>query len=219
MEKKLIKFNEAEYNAALKRANTDLGMHNDLLKSIKNLIPDIEFNKQRFTALISNPKEFAFDIIMAGKTLELSGVPIGKQKAMNLIEYPANWLNAIQVIEAFNKKIASAGLHKGPYSNDIAYDRHGIEDFELNNGEFTLSPDFLENVKSKHSLYTQTENQNKALEHLNAMHESFTELQKLGVSFGNDMSLREVGFSAYGGFDSPYQILFDPSSIVLKVRG
>lgn len=220
MEKKLMKFNEAEYNAALKRANIDLARYNDLLNSIKKAIPEIDISEDQFLALIAKPKEFAFDVIMTGKTLELSGVPIGKEKAMNLIEYPANWLAIIKVVDDFNKKTSEMGLHKGPYSQDQAHDRHGIDDFTLCDGKFNLCPNFLERVKDYHSIYTQNDNQNKALEHLNAINIAFNELRKLGVRFGNELSLLEIGFSEYGGvLGAPYEVNFDPTKVVQKVRG
>ncbi|HEK20686.1 hypothetical protein [Mucilaginibacter sp.] len=219
MEKKLIKFYQVDYDAAIKRANMDLARFNDLLMVVKADLPDFELTKDNFNRLLSDPKELAFDVIMAGKNLEISGVPIGKEKAMGLIEYPAAWIKVIAAVVAFNHKTTEIGLHKGTGFNERNYERHTLKDFVLDKNAFVLCSDFCERIKSRFSVYTQSEKQNKALEHLSAIHEHYMALKSLGVYMGNDMRLKDMGFSESGGaLGSENKISFDPTAIIQRVN-
>jgi hypothetical protein len=219
MNKILIKFKEAEYKEALTFAEKDLQIYNSLLKKILLCVPDFEWNISEFPKLIENPTEFAFDKVVEGP-LTIGGVPVSKEKAMGLVEMPKEWLAVIESVKDFQKQIAERPVYRNPGSDQTKYPGMlTLSDLQLSNDSFELTTTFSNKLKESYSVYAQNENQVQAFKHLQTLYKSFIELQKLGVSFGKDLSLEEIGFSQSGGiFDAPYRLTFDPTSVILRIK-
>lgn len=213
MKQLLLRFNESAHLNELKFATSDLALYNSLLEVIKSNDPAFQLDMSNLKALIKNPKEYAFDKIVDGKPLTIAGVPVSKKKAMDFVEMPKEWNTIIEAVQAFNDKFIKNPIHNlGHNSGNM--DRLPLSAIVIENGVLVLDENFIAESKSKHSIYTQNENQIIAHQHLTAMHNSFVELTKLGVNLGGDLSLYEIGFTP--GNDGV--VRFDPLPVIQRVR-
>ena len=221
MERKLIKFNDAAYNNSLQYARKDLKNYNILLREINPICSGlgITVSLTVISALLKNPKEYAFDAIMENKPLTISGAPISKSKAMDLIEMPECWLKIIAIVSAFNAESIKSPFHKAQGYNGNDTQHIGLESFELANDELVLSDDFMEQLKELCSEFTVNELENTALKHINTLKRTFVELDKIGaLPLRSTLTLEDIGYSQYGGIGEPLVVNLDPEIMMNKVR-
>ncbi|MHB8207780.1 hypothetical protein [Mucilaginibacter sp.] len=195
MKKELIKFNQVQHDSELNYANKDLSSYNKLLKSIQPLANTIGLviDKKVFSALLQNPKEYAFDTIIGDNTLTIGGVLVTKTKAMDLIEMPDEWVKIIKLVDDFNNELIKNPVHVIPHGNPSNVKRVGLECFEILNDDFVLDGEYVEQLKNTHSSFTENEVHNTALKHINTLNNCFIELHKLGCSVHSDSKLSDFG--------------------------
>jgi hypothetical protein len=193
MKQKLISFEKTNYEKALRLSNNDLLAYNKILTAIINNAPGVEINMENIEAIYNNPKEYAFDCLVGNTPLTFVGVTVNKQKAMELVEMPQNWLNVINVALLIKAGFEKTATHE--ISRNEHIDRVSFSDIELKNDCFILSADYLTSLKDSYSLYTQNEKQNEAYDLLNGIHASLLKLSKLGVKWGPDIpDMGQLGF-------------------------
>jgi len=209
MEKQLIKFKEIHHSNELAVANKDLNIYNKLLSDLKPFIAalDIELTTELITALLNNPKEYAFDSVIGQNPLTIGGIPVSKAKAMDFVEMPPAWTSIINLISAFNKGMIELPFYKNNSQGEANYNRITIQYLHLENGLFALTPSFLSDLKEKHSIYTTTEKQNRVLDLLKGIYKNYEELAAIdpfvGITLESVGIIRGVpsgGASAYDGF-------------------
>jgi hypothetical protein len=196
MESKLIKFNQVNHDNELHYAETDLKAYNRLLKDIKPFAVNVgvTVDKALIVALLNNPKEFAFDAVVGNNPLTIGGAPVSKKKAMDLIDMPEAWVKIISRVDEFNQELIKNPVHNIPHQNPASYSRVGLESFELVNNEFVLSTDFVDQLKSKHSQFTENETHNTALKHIVTLNDCLKGLSKLGCSIHGGATLNDFGY-------------------------
>ncbi len=195
MKPKLISFEKDSYETALRLSNNDLQAYNKILSAIIENEPAVKISVENIVVIYNNPKEYAFDCLVGDNPLNIAGVTVNKQKAMDLIDLPQSWLNVINVVLAIKSDFDITPTHE--ISRDEHISRVSFSDIELKNNCFILSGEYLKNLKYSYSLYTKNEQQNKAHDLLIGIHESLLELSKMGVYMGADMpDLAVLGFIA-----------------------
>lgn len=180
MEKRLIKFHEHNHNKELKFANIDLSAYNTLLSTIKPHLAslNIQLDKDLICALLKNAKGYAFDTVVGDNPLTLGGAPISKQKAMEFIEMPSDWVAIIKAVEDFNKELVQTPFHKERVQDVGGMSRIGLEKFEILDEVFVMKSEHLTDLKEKHSIYTNSEKQNQVHDELIKIYEGFEKLKK-----------------------------------------
>jgi hypothetical protein len=217
MKRELIKFNQGQHDNELRYANNDLSSYNKLLKSIQPIANTIglAIDKNVFSALLQNPKEYAFDTIVGDKPLTIGGAPVTKTKAMDLIEMPDGWVKIIKLVDDFNNELIKNPVHVIPHGNPSNVKRVGLECFEIVKDEFVLDKEYVEQLKNKHASYTENEIHNTALKHIDTLKNCFVELGKLGCSVHGESKLSDFGFhntSDNTGFS------FDASTVINGIK-
>jgi hypothetical protein len=215
MKRILIKFYQSHYDEELKFANMDLAKYNNLLNVIKSNIPNFKIDIEEITKLLNNPHEYAFDAVVGDNQLKLAGVTLNKKKAMEFVDLPNEWLNVIKEANKLNKDFSENTVHKYGirHADSGTLDRLTLSELQIKKNEFVLSAEYLSDLKQQHSLYTKNAKQNTAHEHFSNIHNSLKELQSIGVSFNDELSLYDLGFKIVGGSGEPYSIDFEPSII------
>lgn len=193
MKQKLISFEKTSYEKALRLSNNDLLAYNKIITAIVENMPGVEISMENIEAIYKNPKEYAFDNLVGDTPLMFVGVTVNKQKAMDLIEMPQNWLNVINITLHIKADFEKTTTHQ--ISHDEYISRVVFSDIELKNNYFTLSSDYVTKLKDSYSLYTQNEKQNEAYDLLTGIHASLLKLSKLGVTWGSDIpDMEQLGF-------------------------
>ncbi len=188
MEKILLKQNKAGLQKALRLINVDLDMYNKLIAVIEYNTDKIEISALNIESILEDPKDFIFDLIVDKSQLSFNGLPISKKKAIDLVEFPKEF---DAIITEFTKAKQNLSV-KSPYviDSDVSIDRLTISDIVLENGKFTVSESYLEEVNSEFVTYTRTENQVQAYKLVKQLLESMNGLMLLGVA--SPSQIREI---------------------------
>jgi hypothetical protein len=193
MKQKLISFEKENYEKALRLSNNDLLAYNKILTAIIKNVPGVEINIENIEAIYNNPKEYTFDCLVGDTPLNIAGVTVNKQKAMDLIDLPQSWLNVINVALPIKADFEKTTTHE--ISRDEHISRVSFSDIELKNDCLILGSDYVTNLKCSYSVYTQNEKQNEAYDLLTGIHANLLKLSKLGVTWGPDIpDMQQLGF-------------------------
>ncbi len=210
-ERKLISFDENDYNKAIRFVQQDIDQFNKLLKSIITNLPDVKVDLEILEAIYKNPQEFAFDYIVGDTPLTIAGVTVNKKKAMDLIDMPKGWLNVIKVANQVKTEFENKTVHGS--HNDTLVDRLDISDVEIDNGKVKLNDMYIESLKEENSRYTKNNNQNIALDKVCAIRDVLNELKSMGVYFGAEATaLSQLGFTLGDDFK------LDPTAFISEIK-
>jgi hypothetical protein len=217
MKKQLIKFNQHNYDKAVRFANVDLSAYNKLLSDIRPFVSALKLtlDKDLLSSLLQNAKEYAFNAVVDKNPLTIGGIPVSKQKAMELIEMPENWTKIITSIEAFKRVISANPVHKDSANDYYSVNRITLEQMDFVKGAFIIKEDFFANLKEINSLYTQNENQNKAHSAIMQIYEGFEKLKDLGVLVAP--SLEVIGINITYGL-SGANVSYNRGPVISNVK-
>lgn len=217
METKLIKFYEGRFNAELSYAEKDLASYNSLLKAIAPFAKNVglSLDKETVSELLRDAKSHAFDNLVAGAPLTIAGVTVSRKKAIDLIEIPDDWQKIIDQVDVFTAQNAKQSFHEFPGGfGSTRFDKIGIGQFDIVNGAFVLSDQFLNALKQKHSSYTRTEKQNKALAAIENIQKSLIVINDLTNIVGSATTLLSLGIDISRGEKGQLIIGGDPSGFI-----
>lgn len=197
MEKILLEYQKQNHLAVLKQVESDLKLYNQLYSFILSSSTEVAASLDNMQQLVKDPEGFIFDLIVDKKSLNFNGLPICKKKAIEMIEFPANYVALISEVKHFNQ--ARTGAYK--------YRSSGIEetisaisfgDLSVKDHKVIASDKFMEGIKSEFCVYTRNDNQAKAVQSINSIIDHILILKKLGISKEYDLTLGAIGINVDG---------------------
>jgi len=142
----LIHFKEQEYSNKLSRYTFCIVHIKTLMNTFNELnLEKIEFNE--VPALLKNPVAFVYDKMAQGQPAFLAGMPINKEKAMEILIKPDGYEALLKKVEDYIK-----------YSNANAEAKDIAENFEVNEkGEIVVKQKIVDSIKSDCEIRVESE--------------------------------------------------------------
>lgn len=152
----LIGKNEQRYNETVDRLQRQLPEYNKVLQAFKALnagdlsIHDLDNMR--------NPEKFLKDRVIGqldeGK--KLGGIPIKREKLLDMVELPEGAEGFTQAVEELARKHGKTGSHA---PGDLAFRLTEAMYFKIKNGEVIIDPEALAELEERCCYYAETEEQ------------------------------------------------------------
>lgn len=165
--KKLLHFNEDNFNRQLNELNTfSKPVLQGLIDSYNKLnLPAL--TTEDLHRLVNEPQELVIDKMINGQPLTIAGIPVKRDKFFEIAEQPEG------LKELLTLKSTNIGSNfSWPVSN-----------FEINAGELRLKPQFVESLKEENKRYATSQKQLDIAEQVQNIANSLNTLSSLGVDF------------------------------------
>lgn len=164
MEKILLRVDKESLDKDTQKVNDAIREFSPFYKRYKKLnVGDLK-NEDLKTFLLS-PKKYFLDLFTKGENLKIGELELSPDKVYELLNKPDGVDDLVNDLEL---KI------KEPFI--ITYCIYQVENIEIQEGKMSVKKEYLEDLKEKHSIYADTENQLKALEILNRISDDFQAL-------------------------------------------
>lgn len=202
MKKILLSYDKRNHDAVLARVNSDVKTLNALVETIRTESDRIEITKENIQSLIKDPKGFIFDLVVEKDKLNFNGLPISRKKAMEMIDFPAEYSIIISECEKVKSQLSN-NTYK---IQDYNITRISIEDLSLLDFELSLTENYTESLKAEFCTYTSNEKQNTALEQIKIINSSLDELVKIGFIAERRLENAELSDLGFKFYDSKKKI-------------
>ncbi|WP_295714163.1 hypothetical protein [Mucilaginibacter sp.] len=205
MKKRLLNFDKISYERELKFADKDLSLFNNVLAVVKTSVSDLKIDETSFSQLLKSPKEYGFDILVGSNPLTIGGITVSKEKAMDFVEMPSNWLAVIKIVNEFKRDRNDNPSHikdHPQWSRETNPTRLELSDIELVKGQFVLKKSFIERTENQFSVYTQNDKQNQVHDTLTSIYDGLCKLKEVAPQHfnfrGESFGLEDLGFTIGG---------------------
>lgn len=166
-EKILIEKNEGAINGEVNQLQAKKAYFQNYVNKVIALGISVEENDLK--PLFDNPKAFITDKLTAGESMNVGGLQLNKEKLFDLIEKPAGTNELIQEI---TKDLLDKSTREFHIWN--------VECFKIIENLVVVTPEHLDHINTRFSLFIESENQKQAYEKLQAITKLINEINQLG---------------------------------------
>lgn len=179
--KKLVYRNEPAIQGEINQLRTQKEYFQKLVdKLVEN---GIEVTTDGLKQLIENPKAFIVIALTKGENLKVGSLSIDNNKLFDLMEIPSEITSLIETIEKTRQTRGENEFYLWKVSL-----------FSVNENVVEISKEHLECLEKQHSVFLETENQEKAYNILENVANQLNELPKYGLSASLENDFFKVGF-------------------------
>lgn len=187
-EKKLIFFDESKFNGLLSELEICKSLITGIISEICDLtkkpdnvdLPDVSMLlHSNYEYSVKVIKEFIFDIISENNSPALFGIPIDKEKAIEMVNLPdITRLKAL--LTEYQRVTTNFSV--------------GAKFFTVTNGIVNLKPETIDYLKNSCTLYAETEPEIKRFEYCSQIAELLNKIstENLAVNFDSDFTLDAI---------------------------
>ena len=163
----LIEKNEGAINGEINQLKNAQNYFQGYLNKLISLrIKEIKSND--LVELFENPKTFITDKLTKGENLQVAGMNLNKEKVFELLEKPEGTNSLISEIEADN--------------SDKSKREHfiwNIRNYKIENNEVIVTPEAIEFIADRHSVFIENEAQQLAYDKLKKIEKLINEINEL----------------------------------------
>lgn len=138
----LLGYDKQQFSTNIERKGKYLKEYNQIL-GVYNALSLAAITGAEFKTLVLNPAFLVFDKITGGQDVEIAGLKVNKEKAMEILEKPAGYQNLLDVIDTYKKN-----------RNDFTHYLNGVD---IVGGEIVLSQSVLDSEVENSKIWAKSQ--------------------------------------------------------------
>lgn len=186
-----VSTNDEELQLQLAKFEGRIEFYQNVINSIKEIVPDFVFASDDLKLLFVNPKAFLVDRIITEPTT-IGGLELSKDKVFEILEDSARLKSVVDYVEQLKRNVkvkygSSINTPVGQFSEQIHIHENErnlhvyTQYYEINpQDEVILKQSSIESLENQYSIFVQTQRQKDAHDSLLII---LQELKKLGNTY------------------------------------
>ncbi|WP_348824018.1 hypothetical protein [Flavobacterium aestuarii] len=162
----LIEKNEGAINSELHQLQAKKEYFQNYVNKVIAL--GISLDENDLAGMFENPKAYITEKLTAGENMQVGNLKLNKEKLFDLIEKPAGTIELIQSIE---KDLQDKGTRE--------FHIWHVGCFKIIENLVVVTPEHLEHINTRFSLFIENENQKQAYEKLQGITKLINEINEL----------------------------------------
>lgn len=184
----LIEKNDGAINSELHQLQPKKKYFQNYVNKVIDMGISLEEND--LSLMFENPKAYITEKITAGENMQVGNLKLNKEKLFDLIEKPAG---TTQLIESIEKDLQDKGARE--------FNIWHVECFKIIKNLVVVSPEHLDHINTRFSLFIENENQKQAFEKLQGITKLINEINQLdGKKVSLDTDLDDLIKKSDNGF-------------------
>lgn len=173
--------------------------YQDIINRILALNLGVVFGKNDLTPLLADPMKFLLGQIIK-EPLTIGGIELDKDKVFELLKLPKELKNIINSIDT------TKNLNDNRFPERLYH--HYTKNYFINeNNVVEVTPEVLDSLREKHTIYLMSEKQKKAYDALNRIKTALEELKGVKDFPYDDLFVRYLHHSNNGNIEINYSML------------
>jgi len=192
MEKLLLEYDKSNHQKLEKFLKDDLKAYQTLFDVVKNNFAEFDGLLSSLEDIINDAPGYLLDQTVKPEDLNFRGLPISRKKALEMVEFPKNFIAIIEAAKVFKASLKNHSIA------DDNYPALSIEYLQNIENKLSIEAKFLEDTKDDFCVYTRNEKQNKAFKAINIILDQLAVLKNLGIRPNSESDLDALGISVAG---------------------
>lgn len=179
-ERILIEKNEGAINGEIQQLQAKIDYFQSYVDKVLALGISLEEND--LSLMFENPKAYITEKLTAGENMQVGNLKLNKEKLFDLIEKP---VGTNTIIQSITKDLQDKAIRE--------YNIWQVGCFKIIENMVVVTPEHLEHVNTRFSLFVESENQNQAFLKLQEITKLVNEINQLeGHKLNLDTDLRDL---------------------------
>jgi hypothetical protein len=184
----LIDKNDGAINSELHQLQTKKEYFQNYVNKVIAL--EISLEENDLSLMFENPKAYVTEKLTAGENMQVGNLKLNKEKLFDLIEKPAG---TNELIESIEKDLQNTGVRE--------FNIWHVGCFKIIENLVVVTPEHLDHINTRFSLFIENENQKQAFEKLQGITKLINEINQLdGKKVSLDTELDDLIKKSDNGF-------------------